>query len=112
MDDECLTIQLGCFMISAHQLVHSLPNVHFPILLDLQFEPDQLVFASIEIMLMLHEELKDARLSVLVLIIGEKVSQSTRFPEARLLFEGAGLLLSPLDERLFSLFLAESIVLL
>ena len=63
-------------------------------------------------MLMFQVYLKDLSFSVLVLIVGEELSQSTGFFEARLFFEGTGLLLSPLDERLFSPFLAESIVLL
>ena len=63
-------------------------------------------------MLMFQVYLKDLSFSVLVLIVGEELSQSTGFFEARLLFEGTGLLLSPLDERLFSPFLAERIVLL
>ena len=86
--------------------------MHFPIPLDLQFESDQLILASVEIMLMLQVDLKDPSLSVLVLIVGEELSHSAGFLEARLLFEGTGLLLSPLDERLLSPFLAESIVLL
>lgn len=63
-------------------------------------------------MLMLQVDLKDPSLSVLVLIVGEELSHSAGFLEARLLFEGTRLLLSPLDERLLSPFLAESIVLL